>query len=183
MEDNKKKNNGSVIIITILAVLVVGLAGYIGYDKLLNKESVKTNKTEEKTKNEDNNKKTTEETKSVEETKNVEETKTIENTNTTNEISNKAKCYGTYYVNGNATEGIYILKEDGNFEVKNTEKAGVFIINENTITFIKRKHTTGPRNEDPVYEDPQSYLIYEDCSKIRLTESGSHTSAWLEKAN
>lgn len=59
----------------------------------------------------------------------------------------------------------------------------MFTINENTITFIEMKHTTGPRKEDPIYYNPKSYLIYDDCSRIRLTESGSHISAFLEKAS
>ncbi len=51
------------------------------------------------------------------------------------------------------------------------------------MSIIIRKHTTGPRNEDPVFTDPKSYLISDDCSRIRLTDSGSHVSATLDKVN
>ena len=192
-QPNKKKGKGSSVIIIILLLVILGLGGYIGYNKFLNKESKsndtnevkKEKKTEENTTEENTTEKNTteEENKTTEDTKTNEENKNTDNKNTSNETTSKAKCYGTYYVNGNVNEGTYLLKEDGTFEIKNEEKTGIFTINENTITFIERKHITGPRNEDPVYYNPQSYLIYDDCSKIRLTESGSHTSAWLQKAN
>ncbi len=170
-ERTNKNNTGLVI---ILAILVVALGSYIGYDKLLKKETVnvteKTPKKETGTKNE------------IESTEKEEDTD--ENNKETNETSaQKAKCYGTYYINGNMAEGIYTLKEDGTYKVENQETMGVFTINENTITFIEMKHTVGPREEDPIYYNPKSYLIYDDCSTIRLTEAGSHVSATLEKAN
>ena len=95
----------------------------------------------------------------------------------------KPKCYGTYYVNGNQEEGIFTLKEDGTYQVENEERFGVFVIHDNTITFIEMKHTTGPREEDPTYNNPHSYLISDDCSKIRISEPGSEVSTTLEKAN
>ena len=52
METNKK--NGSIVAIVILAILVVALGGYIGYDKFLNNNNTST--TEENSKNETNTK-------------------------------------------------------------------------------------------------------------------------------
>lgn len=177
MENEKKNSKGTIVIIVILLILVVALGSYIGYDKFLSKDSTDTSTTEKKSKNETDVKKEVQNTEDDE--------KTSENIKTeTNECSsNKVKCYGTYYVNGDANQGIYTLKDDGTYHVENTETSGVFTINENTITFIEMKHTTGPRDQDPIYHSPKSYLIYDDCSKIWLTSAGSHTSAALEKAN
>ena len=62
METNKK--SGSVVAIVILAILVVILGGYIGYDKILSKNTVSS--TGENTKNESNSsEETTSDTKVV----------------------------------------------------------------------------------------------------------------------
>ena len=62
METNKK--SGSVVAIVILAILVVILGGYIGYDKILSKNTVSS--TGENTKNESNSsEETTSDTKAV----------------------------------------------------------------------------------------------------------------------
>lgn len=173
MESEKKTNRGSIIIIVILSILIIGLVGYIGYDKLLSNNSTSTIK--EKQKNKVTITKENENSAEKEDSKNNTEIDIKETT--------KVKCYGTYYVNGDANQGIYTLKEEGTYQVENEETTGVFTINENTITFIEMKHTTGPREEDPIYYNPKSYLISDDCSTIRLTESGSHTSAYLKKVN
>lgn len=94
-----------------------------------------------------------------------------------------AKCYGTYYVNGNKDDGEYILKEDGTYKVVGQEEAGVFVIHSNTITFIQMKHTAGPIDQDAIYTNPKSYFISEDCSSIRFTPYGSDTSAGLIKVD
>lgn len=184
MEAKKKNGKGAIIVIVILLILVIALGGYIGYDKFLSKDSKSTNTTEKNSKNETNTKNEIQntETNTKNEIQNTEDNENIK-TETNEYSSNKVKCYGTYYVNGDANQGIYTLKEDGTYQVQNEENFGVFTINENTITFIEMKHTTGPRDEDPIYHNPKSYLIYDDCSKIRLTEPGSHTSASLDKVN
>ena len=171
MEVETKVNKNLNGIVIILVILVLGLGGYIAYDKVLNKDNKTTVENNSKT---DTNAKN----KNAETNKNNIE----DNKNETNKsLSSKARCYGTYYVNGSASDGIYTLNEDGTWKVENQEKYGVFVINENTITFIESKHVTGPREEDPIYYNPKSYLISDDCSTIRLTESGAHVSASLDK--
>ena len=80
-------------------------------------------------------------------------------------------------------QGVYNLKADGTYVVENKEESGVFTINENTITFIQMKHTVGPRDQDPYFNDGVSRLITDDCSKILLTSTGSETTAYLQKVN
>ena len=171
MEEQKKRSKGLVVIVIILLLACIGMGCYIGYDKFLSDNKCITKENSKSETNSKNEKQTiTEQT----------QTETKEESNTT---TSKARCYGTYYVNGDKNSGVYTLKEDGTWNVENSEQAGVFTINENTITMIERKHTVGPREEDPYYYNPKSYLILDDCSKIRLTESGSHISATLDKAN
>lgn len=177
MEVNQKKAKGFVIAIVVLTILVLALGGYIGYDKFLSKNVTETSTTEKNSKSE------TDVNNEIENSKNEENNKEDNQNEAIVSNSNKAKCYGTYYVNGNISDGVYILNKDGTYQVENQETFGVFTINENTITFIEKKHTTGPREEDPIYYNPKSYLISDDCTRIRLTESGSHVSAYLEKAN
>ena len=191
-----QKNKSSVIVITILAILVVVLGGYIGFDKLLNKDKTSTNTSTSTTENNEVNQKNDDE--HVESAENNElniknddeNVGSTENNTQNNQTSSKdetyvykARCYGTYYVNGNQNEGAVVLNEDGTFKGVNSETYGVFVIHDNTITFIEAKHTVGPREEDPRYTEPKSYLISDDCSNIRLTDSGSHTSASLKRAN
>lgn len=157
--DKKNVNIGLIIIIVILLIICIAMGAFI----IINKDNL-TAKSNTSITEKNEKKKTTE--------------KIIKEND-----CNKQRCYGTYYVNGDSNDDAYILKEDGTYHVENQEKKGVFIINENTITMIESKHTVGPRNEDPFYYNPQSYLISDDCSKIRLTDSDSHISAYLEKAN
>lgn len=177
MENQKKKNKGTIATIVILSILVIALSCYIGYDVFLSKHNVSTNTIEENSKNKTS---TEDEVKYIEDNENSKESQTIESNE---DSSKKEKCYGTYHINNDATQGIYTLREDGTYQVENQENSGVFTINENTITFIEKKHTTGPREEDPIFYNPKSYLISDDCSKIRLTDSGSHVSAFLIKVN
>lgn len=160
-----KKAKYLVTTIVILSILVVGLGGYIAYDKLIVKDTVKT-ETEKKN---NNNEKTT--------------SQVAEEKENSKDCSTTVRCYGTYYVNGDINDLKYVLNEDGTYKVEGKEDFGVFTINENTITFLQKKHTVGPREEDPYYENPKSYLISDDCSKIRLTSSGSEISAELVKIN
>lgn len=176
MENEEKKKGSKVgVILSIILIIAAGLGGWfvgkINTDKV-EKEKIECQKElkQEKTKAEEVKEETPEETQS-----------TTEKTTVVNSAVD-TKCVGTYYVNGSATEK-YILKEDGTYRVEGQEEAGVFFTKDNTITFIKMKHTVGPKEEDPYYYDPQTYLKSDDCQTIRLTEAGSHTSAELKKAN
>ena len=164
-----KNSKGLVVAVIILSVLVVLLGAYIGYDKFLNKEE--TIQSENKEKNSNSTKSKTAKTDESEETGKTTNSQTT------------VKCYGTYYENGDMNGSKYILNENGTYSVEGEEEFGAFTINENTITFIQMKHTTGPRDEDPIYENPRSYLISVDCSTIRLTPAGSEISAELKKIN
>ncbi len=172
MEDNNKKPNKAIFIIIPIIILVAGVAGwYLGKGSIIESQKSDANKniSEKSNTSSDENIETSKENEQV-----TEEVKTKE------EVK-KAKCYGTYYVNGNKEDGEYQLTEDGKYNVVGEEKYGVFAIYENTIVFLTSKHTVGPREEDPIYYDPKSYLISDDCSKITLTEPGSHVSAYLTK--
>lgn len=112
----------------------------------------------------------------------------IKNNETTDERitesnkENKApKCTGTYYgeTSGTLPNGLaydykytYVLNEDGTFTANygETSDKGTYVINDNTITLISAKHTTGPREEDPSYESVD-YVIADDCSYIRVGDS------------
>ena len=183
---NEEKKNKNVLLNLIIGLLIGAIISG-GSVFLIMRGNAKNNNNSDTDKKEaantiDNKKETEANTNNT--NNNVEKPSTNQTTTqATTQTSNKQKCYGTYYVNGDKNSGVYILKEDGSYVVENKEEAGVFTINENTITFIIRKHTTGPRNEDPVFTDPKSYLISDDCSRIRLTDSGSHVSATLDKVN
>ena len=76
----------------------------------------------------------------------------------------KVKCDGTYTADGIK----YVLKSDGTFESDfsgTSGTTGVFSINDNAVSFTGKKHTVGPREEDPYYESVD-YVIADDCSKI-----------------
>ena len=171
-----KNSKGLVVAVVILSVLVVLLGAYIGYDKFLNKEE--TIQSENKEKNSNSTKSETAKTDG-----NEEKTNESEETGKTTNSQTTVKCYGTYYENGDMNGSKYILNENGTYSVEGEEEFGAFTINENTITFIQMKHTIGPRDEDPIYENPRSYLISDDCSTIRLTPAGSEISAELKKIN
>ncbi len=165
----EKKNNALLITTIVLAILVLSLGGYIAYDKLLKEE--KTTITEKTEKEEEKSEQEKQDTEQYDDDK--------ENCLQAASV----KCFGTYYVNGDINHGVYNLKADGTYNVENTEEHGVFTINENTITFIRMKHTVGPRDQDPYFGDAVSHLITDDCSKIWLTSPNSEITASLDKAN
>ena len=166
MEEKQEKKGGNKLILPLIVtiLIIIALFGYICYEK--GKAANKTVTTTEETKKEANTK---EEVKS-------EESEEIEECICEKE---KPKCYGTYYINGDATQGIYRLNEDGTYKVEGQEDAGVFTIHDNTISFMAMKHTTGPRDVDPIYNTSKNYVISDDCSKIVL--ASGDTSASLEK--
>lgn len=175
----EKKNNALLVTTIILAILVASLGGYIVYDKLLKEE--KTDVTEKKEKDVEELEKEDEEEVEVEEEKTDEQEQDADKDNCLQ--ASTVKCFGTYYVNGDINQGVYHLNADGTYNVENKEESGVFTINENTITFIQMKHTTGPRDLDPIYTNPTSYLIADDCSKIWLTPPTNEITAALNKIN
>lgn len=82
-----------------------------------------------------------------------------------NGIQKKVKCEGTY----TAKNIKYVLKSDGTFESDfsgTSGTTGVFSINDNAVSFTGKKHTVGPREEDPYY-DSADYVISDDCSQIK----------------
>jgi len=158
----KKKSPVCGILIAIILIAASGVAGwYIGQ---MNSTEVLKEKTEC-------------EEKLVEAKATAkEETSTVE----------KPKCYGTYIMSGTEGRQKWILKEDSTFEVKDedfksSERTGIFFIKDNTIIFADSKHTTGPKDYDPIYTSPKAYLISEDCSNITLATG--HTGAGLTKQN
>lgn len=164
MEEKKTKSTGKTVAIIILSILLVGALGFIGYDKVLKKETKKeTTKIEKK----DSKKNNTEQ----KETTNVDKT-----TADKGEQIKKSKCTGTYYgeyidKSGQITVELkytYILNEDGTYTADLSgisRKNGVYTINDNTISLTSLKDTAGPREEDPHYVTAD-YVIADDCSYI-----------------
>lgn len=197
MEFEKEKKK--LPILALITPLFVGLAavggwyvGQMNVDKAVKEETTKCTKQLESAKadsskeaaglNQESITNTQENTQSTTNTQeNTQSTTGSQEVIQSSSTEEKARCYGTYYVNGDANEGKYILTEDGKYNVEGKEIFGVFVIHENTITFIVRKHTTGPVDKDPFYYNPKSYLISDDCSMITLTEPGSHVAAGLVK--
>ena len=192
-----KNTNTKGLIITIIILIfgIIGLSGYIIYDKFLNnskniseeiKETTEQNQIDNNSNANNTNKaETTTEQNQIDNNSNTNNTNKAETTTEQNQTENTKtkKCYGTYYINGNANEGIYKLNENGTFTVENQEVFGVYVIHQNTITFIYAKHTVGPINEVAYYGGPQSFLIYDDCSQIRLTNSENQITGYLKKVN
>lgn len=157
----KERNNILIFFLIFFIITTLLLAGYIYYDK--NLKSVKS----EDIKETYNNKK--DESKK-EETNNEEINNQEEKTKT---------CYGTYYgeAKGTYPNGLsydykytYNLKEDGTFTANFggvTETSGVYVINDNTVSFISLKNIAGPKDEDPQYST-SDYLISDDCSYIKI---------------
>lgn len=173
----KTKKEGLRVLVTALIVVLMILSaagGYlVGASKII---TVVDNKKSECIKEVN---RAVEEVK--EEAKEVkEETTEVKEANDVNVTPSVApKCTGTYYVNNDKTQGEYILKEDGTYQVTGKEEFGVFFVKSNTIVFVEQKHTTGPIDQDPIYYNPKSYLILDDCSKIMLAQG--HTSADLTR--
>ncbi len=170
IQKNKTSNRGMIIALVVCIIIIIGLAGYICYDKVL-----LDNKT---TQDDSKLSKNTKDTNTTKEEDNQEEQKE----ETTTQMSNTQKCTGTYYgeASGNLSNGLsydykytYTLKEDGTFDmlVNNASgTSGVYVITGNTISLIGGKHTTGPIDEDPQYSTVD-YVIASDCSYILVDDS------------
>ncbi len=164
------EKKGLISIIIILAILVVGLGGYIVYDKVF----VETEHSAEKNENETSNKK---ENKKEETSNNVVESEPNTEVGNSSKVQTaKQKCTGTYYGASSATETYkYVLNEDGTFTadfggVSGT--TGVYVITDNTISLIGKKDVVGPREQDPYYHT-EDYLIADDCSSITVTKGAA----------
>lgn len=154
----KERNNILIFFLIFFIITTLLLAGYIYYDK--NLKSVKS----EDIKETYNNKKDESKKEEINNQEEKEKTKT---------------CYGTYYgeAKGTYPNGLsydykytYNLKEDGTFTANFggvTETSGVYVINDNTVSFISLKNIAGPKDEDPQYST-SDYLISDDCSYIKI---------------
>ena len=172
MNDNKGKVSVFGIVISIILVATAGVCGwFLGNQQM---SSLKSEKVECE-KNLENVRKEVSDSTSGDEVAGKDNSSSVDGSSTLA----AARCYGTYFVNNDESQGKYILSEDGKYQVVDKEDFGVFVIHENTITFIRMKHTTGPRDQDPIYTDPKSYLISDDCSTITLLSG--HVSATLNK--
>lgn len=169
----KKKGNG-ILIIAILVILC--LAGYICYDKVL---APATN-CESSTSSQSNKNDGT--------TKSVDSCDCDSKDSATNTNSAAKFCEGEYYGEFKSETSdlkyTYKLNNDGTFTadfsgVSSTK--GVYVINENTITFVGMKEIVGPKDKDPYYSS-SDYLVADDCSYfiIDLQDSNNNTMK-LEK--
>ncbi len=153
---------GLISMVIILAVLVVGLGGYIVYDKVL----VTTEKSTNQTANEEQN----------ESKENKESEDDTETNNISQESTATPSCIGTYYGALSATETYkYVLNADGTFTAEFggvSGTSGVYVINDNTISLIGKKDVVGPREQDPYY-NTEDYVIADDCSSITVTKGSA----------
>lgn len=163
IKETKKGGSNVALIISLLVILC--LVGYICYDKVL----ATSNETNTSTSNEAKKSNST-----ISKSENCD--CDCEQTETANDAtdSNKKYCDGEYYVefheekNGLVLDvkNTYYLKNDGTFTADFggiSGSQGVYVITDNTITFIGTKEIVGPRDQDPYYTS-SSYVIADDCS-------------------
>lgn len=158
MEKNKKDNNKSWVLVTVLIVallITTALGGYFVGALKFTSSMIKEQK---------------EVNKEVAEKETVEPEKEVKSPYRT--------CVGTYKGTGpisidvqtkKTTSGEYALslKEDGTFEYSTGQanEKGYYVIMDNTLVFMHTKHTTGPEDKDPSIVTA-TYVISKDCSKI-----------------
>ena len=166
MEKNKKDNNKSWVLVTVLIVallITTALGGYFVGALKFTSSMIKEQK---------------EVNKEVAEKETVEPEKEVEE-----EVEEEVKspyraCVGNYKGTGpisidvqtkKTTSGEYALslKEDGTFEYSTGQanEKGYYVIMDNTLVFMHTKHTTGPEDKDPSIVTA-TYVISKDCSKI-----------------
>ncbi|MBQ6497332.1 MAG: hypothetical protein IJI58_01295 [Bacilli bacterium] len=162
MEKNKKDNNKSWVLVTVLIVallITTALGGYFVGALKFTSSMIKEQK---------------EVNKEVAEKETVEPEKEVEE-----EVKSPYRtCVGTYKGTGpisidvqtkKTTSGEYALslKEDGTFEYSTGQanEKGYYVIMDNTLVFMNTKHTTGPEDKDPSIVTA-TYVISKDCSKI-----------------
>lgn len=158
---------GQIALMIILVLLVLGLSGFIVYDKVL------SNTIPEKTEQ----KKISKKKEKEEQEEKVEEPETEEETE-----SKEATCTGVYYgeAKGTSANGLsydyqysYTLNADGTFTASFggvSGTSGVFVINDNTVSFIGLKDVVGPKDEDPYYHT-NDYVMADDCSNFKIPYS------------
>lgn len=162
---SKKKGNVLILLLVLSIIIILGLVGYIFYDKKVLIDKKIDKKQCEKL--------IDQELKKVEKSDNKSE-------NTENEqavVTKKPKCYGVYYGERSGTQanGIsynekftYTLKEDGTFEANYGDVSGsrgVYTINGNTISLTGTKETAGPVDKATQYKTGD-FVIADDCSYI-----------------
>ena len=174
MEGNGNREKLIKRLLVILLLLNVGMIVYLCYDKVFTSNKDEATEVEKKKDNE--NKEANEEEKIEQSGSNENNQQKDQNVPCT-PTAPVAKCYGTYYGEYHNTESngltvnynyTYALNKDGTFSAKfgdTSSTTGTFTINDNTITFIRRKDTAGPRDETPYYYS-EDFLIADDCSYI-----------------
>ncbi len=176
IEDKKKNDNILIIVLVIAMMIIVGLVGYICYDKGV----IFASYTSSDKKNLNSNNKVKDEKKDSTSKENSSSENEKEGENNASSSDGKAKrCSGTYSgeTSGTLSNGlsysykyVYTLSLDGTYTSVISDSAsttGVYVINDNTISFIGRKNNVGPREEDPYYTT-SDYVIADDCSYIRV---------------
>lgn len=164
---------GLIGVIVVLSILVVGLGGFIAYDKVFVTTNSKDNTTSE---NESKNEK--EQDSENETTEEEVESGTNETVTGNSQLQTTSvpKCTGTYYGALSATETYkYVLNADGTFTAEfggASGTSGVYVINDNTISLIGKKDVVGPREQDPYY-NTNDYVIADDCSSITITKGSA----------
>lgn len=172
--EEKKENKGLIIVVIILSLLTIGMGGFIVYDKVLSSSNASNKETTNSAKDEDT---------ADEEEKNTTTDETNSDTSVSQEdnTTNTSKCVGRYYgeAEGTYSDGVsynlkytYVLNADGTFTATfgdTSGTSGVYVINDNTISFVGKKHTVGPRDQDPYYST-EDYVIADDCSYILVND-------------
>ena len=176
IEEKKKNDNILIIVLVIAMMIIVGLVGYICYDKGVIFASYTSS--EKKSLNSNNKLKDDKNNSSDKEDNSFVEEKDKES-NASSSDGNSKRCSGTYSGESSGTlsnglsysyKYVYTLSLDGTYKSiigDSASTTGVYVINDNTISFIGRKNNVGPREEDPYYTT-SDYVIADDCSYIRV---------------
>lgn len=185
-EDNsveeKAQNNKTINIALIVAIVViVGLVGYICYDKFMldGGRIDKSDKLDSTTKKQTSKDGSNDEVDDDND-KSSEEQSTANNQPSTS-IPNTRMCSGAYYGEASGTQGnglsydykyTYTLNDNNTFslEISNASRTeGIYMITGNTISLISQKHTSGPKDLDPQYST-EDYVMADDCSYILVDD-------------
>ena len=156
----KKTSTALVVALTVFVMISIFLGGYIIYDKVISKEELKENNTEQKEETQQN---------SIPENNSEDVSESTEEKKICSSLMN-ATYYGEYHEN---TNNIHIyttitFKDDGSFEeiTENSEPIiGTYSISGNTLT-TKTCPIYGPCEEEII----TSREISEDCSTIKWEE-------------
>lgn len=164
-EKRNDKHKGLIVVIAIIVIL--GMFGYFCYNKGYKDSTGATKQCiSELNKDEElNNEKNTE----------------LEGNSSNVSLENEKECFGTYSgeTSGTLSNGLsynykytYTLDENGTYTAKfgdNSGVRGVYVINDNTISFIGKKDIVGPRDQSPYYAT-SDYVIADDCSYIKIDD-------------